>query len=213
MALIASTLARLERLKLDVLFEDFPAIEDSTMPLLRHLDLSLGSSSGHFRSVSFGELPLLRSVVLNRTASMCARLPWAQLTSLFMSRVYLHDCIPILSQTSTLIHCELHLWCSDRDNVITLPCLESLVLTCSDFEGCASHPEILKSFITPSLRNLRFPERFLGNEPILGLTDFISKSVTKLQDVCITGKRSVSNEAYRDALQSVPKLSFSNREY
>ncbi|KAJ6464370.1 hypothetical protein C8R45DRAFT_1219885 [Mycena sanguinolenta] len=212
MALIASNLVRLEHLKLLVLLDDFSIIEGSSMPLLHHLDLELASSSGVFKHVSFGELPLLRSAVLGRTASLRARLPWAQLTSLAVSRVFLYEFAPILSQTSTLMHCELLLWCSGHDNVITLPCLESLVLTCSDYEGCTSRPETLKSFITPALHNLRFSERFLGPDPLPSLTDFMAKSGAKLQEICITGRRLVPKNSYREALQSIPRLSFSQRE-
>ncbi|KAF7353347.1 F-box domain-containing protein [Mycena sanguinolenta] len=215
MALVASILARVEHLKLGVSLDECSAIEGSSMPLLHHLDLNATTHSGFTTPVSFGEreLPLLRSVVLNRIATMHARLPWARLTSLVVSRVYLHECVPILSQTSSLIHCELRLHYSfhhGHNDVITLSCLESLVLTCLDGKYCIACPKLLESFITPRLRRLRLPERFLGHEPPRSLTDFISKSGEMLQEVCITNQRAVPRNSYRDAMESIPRVSFSD---
>ncbi|KAJ6464371.1 hypothetical protein C8R45DRAFT_1107278 [Mycena sanguinolenta] len=210
--LIASNLARLEHLKLAVFLDDLRTIQDS-MPVLRHLDLRLLRYPGFdIRPVSLGELPLLRSVVLNFVAPQNVRLPWAQLTSLAMHEVDLEDAIPILAQTSNLIHCELHVRDTvlDFGRVVTVPSLESLVLKARN-NHLALH-SYLTFFITPALCCLIISERILGFEPLRSLTDFISKSGGNLQEVRITGRRLVSTTSYREALQSVPRLCFS-REY
>ncbi|KAF7353335.1 F-box domain-containing protein [Mycena sanguinolenta] len=212
MELIALYRPHLEHLKLDIFIDkiDLGAIEGS-MPLLRHLDLDLKSVDFSYNTVSLRELPLLRSVVLSRTASRCAILPWAQLTSLVMNKVYLDECVPILQQTSNLIHCELLRLYDPPDygSVTTLTCLESLVLKSTSSQYTA---EYLQSFITPALQRLIISEGLLGHEPIRSLTDFISKSGAKLQEVHIAGRRKVPKNSYREALQSVPRLSSSQRE-
>ncbi|KAJ6464374.1 hypothetical protein C8R45DRAFT_498639 [Mycena sanguinolenta] len=210
--LIASNLARLEHLKLAVFLDDLRTIQDS-MPVLRHLDLRLLHYHGFgIPPVLLVELPLLCSVVLNFVPPQNVRFPWAQLTSLAMHEIDPEDAILILAQTSNLIHCELHV----RNpvvffgRVVTVPSLESLVLKAHDRH--LVFDSYLTFFITPALCRLMISERLLGNEPIRSLTDFISKSGEKLQDIGITGRRSVPENSYREALQSIPRLSFSKRE-
>ncbi|KAJ6464361.1 hypothetical protein C8R45DRAFT_840301 [Mycena sanguinolenta] len=207
MALVASNLARLEHLKLAVSLDDLRTIRGS-MPLLHHLDLDLPQHSG-IEPVSFSELPLLRSVVLNSVASQSVRLPWAQLTSLALHRIGIDECIPILPRTSNLIHCK-HLVYPylNFGRTVKVSRLESLVLTGDD----QPRTNYLRFFITRSLHRLTIPERFMGNKPSRSLTDFISKSGATLQEVRITDKRSVPENSYRNALQSVPRLFFSQRE-
>ncbi|KAJ6464380.1 hypothetical protein C8R45DRAFT_1023852 [Mycena sanguinolenta] len=209
MALFAPITPRLEHLKLVVSRDDLGPIEGGSMPLLHHLDLDLMSLSASTK-VSFGELPLLRGVILWDLTALRVLLPWAQLTSLVLNEVFLDQCVPILQQASNLIHCKLHLYCpSDYTGVATLPCLETLVLELLNPKYAA---EYLPSFATPALCRLMIPERLLGDEPIRSLMDFMSKSGEKLQDICITGRRSVPKNSYREALQSIPRLSFSQRE-
>ncbi|KAJ7213730.1 hypothetical protein B0H12DRAFT_370592 [Mycena haematopus] len=208
---VAAHRTRLEHLKLVLYPDGLPFLERS-MPLLRHLDLDLRNDFSYaFTPVSFCEFPLLRSVRLNDTATSWVTLPWAQLTSIALYQMTIPECVPILQQTSNLTHCELDLGYSksfNHDIVIALPCLQSLVLTGPDLSGCPSF-ECLESFNSPAIRHLRISERFLGNKPIRSLTEFMSKSGSKLQEVCITGKWSqVPTKSYRDALQSVPELSF-----
>ncbi|KAJ7913318.1 hypothetical protein B0H13DRAFT_2326445 [Mycena leptocephala] len=135
------------------------------MPLLRYLDLQLLDSSAH--AVSCGEVSLLRTVVLNYNAASSVVLPWAQLTSLTLLRVYPYECVPILQQTLSLVHCKLELFDSTNDqlNDITLPIL-----------------------IVPALRSLEISEDFLYVSAIQSLTAFISKSGCKLEEVQITGQ-------------------------
>ncbi|KAJ6464378.1 hypothetical protein C8R45DRAFT_498660 [Mycena sanguinolenta] len=124
------------------------------------------------------------------------------------------DAIIILAQTSDLIHCELHVRnpvvFSGRVTVVTVPSLESLVLKARDRH--LVFDSYLTFFMTPALCRLMISERLLGDEPIRSLTDFMSKCGEKLQDIGITGRRSVPENSYREALQSIPRLSFSKRE-
>ncbi|KAF8218091.1 hypothetical protein K438DRAFT_18091 [Mycena galopus ATCC 62051] len=204
LALIIPHRARWEYAKLCISAAHLGQIE-GRMPLLRHLDLEVGFGATDL--VTFGELPLLRSVVLNDVAASRAVLPWSQLTSLALIRVHLYECLPILQQTSNLAHCELRLFVSDEDSdVITLPRLESLAFSDPGHQPVTNYLEV---FIAPALRSLRIPERFLGSSPIDALTLFISKSGSNLQDVHITGETSVPKNTYREALHSIPRVSFS----
>ncbi|KAF7353332.1 F-box domain-containing protein [Mycena sanguinolenta] len=207
--LIASHCPYLKHLKLVVLFDGLDTIEGRSMPLLHHLDLDVRTL--YDTKISFGQLPLLRSAVLSGLAALFVLLPWAQLTSLVLNKVYLDECVPILQQTSNLIHCELlRVYCPpDHAGVATLPCLESLVLKSMSFQNTA---EYLQSFITPALHRLIISEQLLGHEPIRSLTNFISKSGAKLKEVHIVGRKSVPKNSYREALQSVPRLFFSKQE-
>ncbi|KAJ6464424.1 hypothetical protein C8R45DRAFT_1219908 [Mycena sanguinolenta] len=207
MALIAPHCPRLEHLKLVVSLDSLNAIESDSMPLLHHLNLEL---TGYGPEVSFGKLPSLRSAVLRKVVALSVLLPWAQLTSLVLDQVYLDECVPILQETSNLIHCELRLYSpAESTTAATVPCLESLVLVPLFIRYTADY---LQFFITPALRRLIIPEQLLGHEPIRSLTDFISNSGAKLQEVHIASRSSVPKSSYREALQSVPRLSFSRQE-
>ncbi|KAF7377530.1 F-box domain-containing protein [Mycena sanguinolenta] len=211
MALIAPQRTRLEHLKLGIFPSHLPAIKNS-MPVLHHLHLELRNprSGSEIKPTPFCGLPLLRSVVLNDLAASWVTLPWTQLTSLGLYWIHIHECVPVLQQTSNLIHCELRLCHSRRvhGSMIILPSLESLVLNGPDY--IQPIMECLRYFITPSLRLLAIHERLLGKDPARSLTEFVSKSGGNIREVCITGKRSVPETSYRDALQSVPRLYFSH---
>jgi hypothetical protein len=173
--------------------------------MLRHLHLELIEVN----PVSFCEVPLLRSVVLDDFAASSIVLPWAQLTSLALRRVFLHECTPILKQTPNLVHCNLRLCFVEYDySDITLLCLESLALNTPDPLGPVR--QYLTLFIIPALRRLRIPELLLGPDAIRSLTAFITTSGCELQELHITGKQSIpSKSRYREALHSVGRLSFS----
>ncbi|KAF7369103.1 hypothetical protein MVEN_00237500 [Mycena venus] len=180
------------------------------MPLLRYLDLDILDYSVPIDAETFGDVPLLRRVVLNDIAASEITLPWAQLTSLALNRVTLQECIPVLKQTPNLVHCELRLFYSEDDDgadVIALPCLESLAF---NDPGDVIHPatQYLNAFVVPSLCHLRIPERLLGPNPLDSLTLFMSKSGSKVQKLCIIGERVVPRYLYRKALPSLG-LSFS----
>ncbi|KAJ6562476.1 hypothetical protein B0H19DRAFT_98392 [Mycena capillaripes] len=179
---------------------------DSPTPLLRHLEVFYEDPSQVEISL-FREAPLLRTAVLYSNASRFI-LPWAQLTSLTLNIVYPLEFVPILQQTSQLIHCSLYFLCDihredDPIPIITLPRLESLDLG----SELGWRLDCLNSFIVPAVRSLILEEQFLAPNPIASLKSFISKSGCNLQKVQITGERSVTDlVAY---CQAFPSISFS----
>jgi hypothetical protein len=182
---------------------------DAAMPLLQRIDLALDNYS-ESPIVVLHQAPLLRAAVLNDYAAASTALPWAQLTSLTLTTVWLHECIPILQKTSSLVHCKLELCYTIRrsDGVeVTLPSLESLTLT--DPRSVKEPPTLsthLRTFITPALCKLQIPEHFLGSDPIQSLTSFISKSGCNLAHVHIANRRSVPETSYRTEFPSIPTL-------
>jgi hypothetical protein len=64
-------------------------------------------------------------------------------------------------------------------------------------------PHWLETFIVPALRSLEVPERFIGPNPVESLTSFIVKSGCKLQEIYITGEKSVTEGLYREAFPSI----------
>ncbi|KAJ7909672.1 hypothetical protein B0H13DRAFT_2330127 [Mycena leptocephala] len=160
LAMVVPHRARLEHLKLSS-WRSYLPILDGPMPLLRYLDLRLFDSS---EAISCREMPLLRTVVLNDDAAFSVILPWAQLTSLTLLCVYPEECVPILLQTSSLVHCKLELFDSTNDQPtpdITLPCLESLTL----FNPDRGSVDFLETLIVPALCSLQIPEDFLYGNP------------------------------------------------
>ncbi|KAJ7909675.1 hypothetical protein B0H13DRAFT_2661361 [Mycena leptocephala] len=209
LAAVAPHRSRWEHLKLSS-WPSHLTILDGPMPLLRYLDLQLLDSSAH--AVSCGEVPLLRTVVLNYNAASSIILPWAQLTSLTLLRVYTYECVPILQQTSSLVHCKLELFGSTNDDQlsdVTLPCLESLTLV---NPGRNLVIDFLKTLIVPTLRSLEISEDFFYVSAIQSLTAFISRSGCKLEEVHITGPRSVPASSYLKTFPSIPRFSFSDEE-
>jgi hypothetical protein len=115
-----------------------------------------------------------------------------------------------LQKTINLVHCDLGLlsdddYSEDQPPDIMFPHMESLVL-----RDPASDPvaDYLHTFIVPALSILQIPESFLGPNPIDSLTSFISKSDCNLQEVRITGERSVPEASYHEAFPSILKFSF-----
>ncbi|KAJ7841543.1 hypothetical protein B0H13DRAFT_2414683 [Mycena leptocephala] len=188
-------------------------IIDGAMPLLRHLDLELSGYSAIDVFATFRDMPLLRSVILN-DVSLHVILPWGQLTSLTLAIVNPRDCFLILQQTSNLVRCVLKLEAMYGGNDqpgpdITLPYLESLSI---DQYGATPVTDFLETFIVPVLRHLEIPEECLGTSPLDSLTGFISKSGCKLEEVHITGPRSLHKQSYRKAFPSIHKFSFNNED-
>jgi len=149
---------------------------------------------------------------LNDHAVLNFVLPWVNLTSLTLYRVYPHECAPVLRQTTNLVHCELELYFhrnlhNERVDV-TLPCLETLALkrpSASDYYIFMNH---LQMFTTPALRGLEIPEGFLEYTPINSLASFISKSGCTLHIVRITGERLVPEDSYRSAFPLIGRFFF-----
>jgi hypothetical protein len=165
--------------------------------------------------LAFHEVPLLRTVVLHNNATVLnVILPWAQLTSLSLTSVYLRKCVPVLQKTSNLICCRLEVF-FDGDNDqpqpdIMLPYLESLRI---GQYGASPATDFLETFIVPALRSLKIPEEFLGPSPIDSLTGFISKSGCKLEEVHIgSDLRSLRQDSYRQAFPSIRKFSFDSED-
>ncbi|KAJ7875456.1 hypothetical protein B0H13DRAFT_2550114 [Mycena leptocephala] len=208
LAILVPHRARWESLNIYLSPSHLPIL-DGPMPLLRYLDLGLLGSGADTKVVTF-EVPLLRTVVLNDDAALSVVLPWAQLTSLALFCVFPYECVPILQQTSSLVRCELELFDSTTNRPrpdITLPYLESLTLF---NPGRESVIDFLETLIVPALRSLEIPEDFLYHvNPIESLTAFISKCGCKLEEVQITGPRSVAESSYRKAFPSIQNFSFS----
>jgi hypothetical protein len=211
LAILVPHRARWESLDIYLSPSHLPIL-DGPMPLLRYLDLPLLGSGAGTEVVTF-EVPLLRTVVLNDDAALSVILPWAQLTSLTLLCVYPEGCVPILLQTSSLVHCKLELFDSTNNQPrpdITRPCLESLTLINPRRESAI---DFLGTLIVPALRSLKIPEIFLYHmNPIQSLTALISKSGCKLEEVQITGPRSVPESSYLKAFPSIPRFSFSDEE-
>ncbi|KAJ7215130.1 hypothetical protein B0H12DRAFT_357552 [Mycena haematopus] len=208
---------RLEHLVVDVSLPQLQNIQ-GPMPLLRRLELHLlpfhGQEDSPTTQVSFLEAPLLRTVIVNAYAVENIRLPWAQLTSLALHGFCPRECASILQHTFNLVHCELGFSEDPNDEnvpdvALTLPSLQSLTLTLDHDDG---NPVTgyLQTLIVPALRRLRVPEPFLGPDPIDTLASFMSKSCSgQLQELCVTGLRSVPDSSYRNAFPST-KVSFAN---
>ncbi|KAJ7623915.1 hypothetical protein DFH06DRAFT_758251 [Mycena polygramma] len=197
--------ARWQYLKIDLGVENL-RILDGPMPLLRHLEVAL--ADGTPESVSLHEVPLLRTVALDDVAALRVVLPWAQLTSLTLLNVYPSECVPILIQAHSLVHCELDL-CFDEFGIgprrdITLPYLESLVFT--DAGGSAT--DLLPTLIIPALRNLKIPESFLASNPVESLTALISKTGGRLKELHLTGQGLLPQMSYRHAFPFLRRLWF-----
>jgi hypothetical protein len=94
------------------------------------------------------------------------------------------------------VYCELDIVDdNDTDSFpdIILLSLRSLMLT----DGLT--PGYLNTFIVPALHSLRILEPFLAPSCIDTLSSFVAKSDCKLQELCVTGRRSESKGSYRHA--------------
>jgi hypothetical protein len=161
---------RWECLKLCLVLSLPPTIA-GPMPLLRHLDfkvLDLLDPTNVVKVVLL-ELPLLRTAVLNDNAASSVVLPWAQLTSLTLTHVLPPEWIPILKQTSNLVHCDLRLYSiygqSQEIPEITLPRLESLALTGTELDTGIRLSQYY-TFIFPACADFKFRKNSLGKVPL-----------------------------------------------
>ncbi|KAJ7623918.1 hypothetical protein DFH06DRAFT_1230591 [Mycena polygramma] len=201
--------ARLEYLKTKLSRYDHHLF-DGPMPLLRRLDLFVHEEKPLQHDLTLREVPLLRTVVLNDEAVSHMILPWTQLTSLTLLRVFPSECVPVLLQTYNLVHCRLGV-CFEGRNAeprpdITLPSLETLTLRNHN----TSFPvtDVFPSFIVPALRSLEIPEGCLQLSPIDSLTAFVSRSECRLEQLHVTGVTSAPESSYGQAFPSLRKLSF-----
>ncbi|KAF8150384.1 hypothetical protein K438DRAFT_1988542 [Mycena galopus ATCC 62051] len=197
---------RWEYLDLDLSPSNILAIE-GPMPILRHLNLDM--TDGLDRVITFAPAPLLRSIALSVITPLKLVLPLGQLTSLVFW-AFRFEYVAILEQTCNLVHCELRIISGNHsgrplEHAIELPCLKSLVLSLDTATPTTGY---LDDFLVPGLRSLQLEELFLGPKPIDGLSEFISKSGCKLQEVCITNRALVSKASYREGFPSIPQFSF-----
>ncbi|KAJ7908967.1 hypothetical protein B0H13DRAFT_2494530 [Mycena leptocephala] len=195
--------ARLERLTLYLSPSYLPTIE-GPMPLLRQLDVVVDYTASVV--VTFRELPLLRTVILNGPATLCVILPWAQLTCLMLVNVSPEHCTSTLQQTPNLVQCDLGVCFEPGSHHpgpdISLPRLESFQLLLADPPD-SLETRYLDTFISPALVDLKIAGRLLGSNPIDSLTSFISKSGCKLQEVHIIGDTSVAEDSYLEAFPGI----------
>ncbi|KAJ7117203.1 hypothetical protein C8R43DRAFT_108380 [Mycena crocata] len=194
----------------ELLHSDLRVLE-SPMPQLCQLELSTSRLTS--RPVVIQQAPKLRAVTLDLLASSCITLPCAQLTSLTLTCLRAKKCRSILQNSPGLVHCNINLMSFDDDTdseeQMNLPFLESLVLTKLREHG-APAKRLLKTFITPALRTLQIPDDFLAPDTVFALTSFFKSSGSRLQNACITGKRSLSRASYRAAFPSIA-FSFKRR--
>lgn len=190
-----------------------PPTTAGPMPRLSHRDFKVRgfAEPTNFIKVVLLELPLLRMAILNDIAASWVVLPWAQLTSLTLRRVLPQEWIPILQQTSNLVHCDLRLYPIYRRSPeipdITLPHLESLIMVETD-PNAGIRISRYCTFIVPALRSLQIPGKSLRESPIDALALFMSKLGYRLEKVCITGQKiSITKASYLQAFPALSKVS------
>ncbi|KAJ7125437.1 hypothetical protein C8R46DRAFT_80729 [Mycena filopes] len=209
---IFAEVARLQELKLVFSAPElgaFAACLPATsfpIPLLRRLELFMFDPDPSLPSTVFRDTPQLRTVVLDDIAAFHFQLPWSQLTSVTLHRVYPRECVPVLRQTHNLLHCNLSLCDEDTDNTtepLTLPYLQSLTLQRDSEEPYVGY---LDSLTLPVLHTLSIPEPFLGEGPVDALTRFFNKSGCKLHELSITDKILRDLSIYRQGFPLIPRL-------
>ncbi|KAJ6512588.1 hypothetical protein C8R45DRAFT_1152325 [Mycena sanguinolenta] len=198
-------LARREHLTLNV-YTPAILIIDDPMPLLRDLELVQ-----HNMKISFElrDAPQLRSVVFRNFSAVT--LPWQQLTHLTIDTT-VANFLPILQQTTNLVHFKVTLWYpvpNEPGSDITLACLESLVVYVEQGPGT----RFLTLLTVPALRSLAIQERCIRPDPVAYLTSFIAKSHCRLRILNITGIKRLIRSTYRTAFPSIPKLVFSRSNF
>ncbi|KAJ7356448.1 hypothetical protein DFH08DRAFT_1046924 [Mycena albidolilacea] len=90
---------------------------DGSLPLLCSLHLSLAHIGSAPPDVTFRDIPLLRTVVLNDTGV---------LTSLTLHWLSPHECLPILQHATGLVHCDLGI--TDDSDAQSIPDITLLSL-------------------------------------------------------------------------------------
>jgi hypothetical protein len=200
--------ARWEHVNFHLLLSQVPAIE-GPLPFLRALEIRISSDDVPLSPIAFHDVPRLTAATLWDFEYPAAFLPWSQLTSLTLIAKFPEECTPVLANATSLVYCELVL-CGDHipESDIVLSRLESLVVIHFGNEDWGRAAGYLLCFIAPALRRLQVPDTFLAPDPISSLATFISQSGCTLQEVCITGERSISKKAYREAFPSIPTVSF-----
>ncbi|KAJ7193778.1 hypothetical protein GGX14DRAFT_587526 [Mycena pura] len=184
----------------------------ASYPLLRQLDIRFDNADTTSPAFTFSDAPSLRTATLGEATYPSGFLPWHQLTSLSLVFQTPAECTDILKETINLIHCRLIISpYRDSDGELgvgmNLPHLESLAL--EHFRNLQVRTACtITTFVVPSLRRLRIADAFIRPNPVGKLSSLIAKSGCKLQELCIVGDLSTTENAYREALPSILNLSF-----
>ncbi|KAK7008210.1 F-box domain-containing protein [Favolaschia claudopus] len=201
--------ARWEYLKINVSDLDTVFGLVGPMPRLRHIDVDVSRSS---EIVSLEQVPLLCSAVLSGFAPSYIVLPWNQLTSLALKRVFPNECPHVLQLTTNLTHCEIAMLLGDSNTTlpeIHLPQLQSLAVKA--MEEHYEHP-FIRSLVTPALRRLEVSEVQLGTTTIETLQSLFSKSQCNLEELhIIDAAPLVTQLQYSLAFPSIATISVSIR--
>ncbi|KAJ7021674.1 hypothetical protein C8F04DRAFT_659958 [Mycena alexandri] len=189
---------------------------DTPLPLLRTLELSVDwPYHPPLRGAISHDAPRLTSVVLGLFSYRNGGdlLPWSQLTSLTLLNQTPSQCTAILMHAVNLVYCELTLSeDGTQPQVISLPRLESLVIIHYEYDReshSTAQNKYLLSFVAPALRRLQLP-----GECVAHVESFFEASGCQLQELHVTGESGVSfveEELFRQALPSIPTISFNSR--
>ncbi|KAK7051951.1 hypothetical protein R3P38DRAFT_2762412 [Favolaschia claudopus] len=181
-------------------------LNEVSFPLLRSLRLSTDGEERFAPFINIREAPLLYRVSLNHVGPDMLDLPWEQLTSLSVKGTCAYEWIPILSETSQLVHCEISFWHSDFDDTdiieeFVLPRLETLEI---DYLSDSAR-QFIPNLVAPALRRLTLPEEFLGDDPIESLRSLVTRSNCKIEDLRIAcaGR---PEAVYRAELPSIKRI-------
>ncbi|KAJ7217002.1 hypothetical protein GGX14DRAFT_358406 [Mycena pura] len=184
-------------------------LDIASYPLLRQLDIRFDHADTS-PAFTFSDAPELRTATLGDFNYPSGFLPWHQLTSLSLVFQTPAECTDVLKETINLLHCRLIIAPYSEGEFeagmnLNLPHLESLAL--EYLRGCPTTCTIT-TFVVPSLRRLRIADAFIRPDPVGKLSSLIAKSGCKLQELCIVGNLSTTENAYREAFPSILNLSF-----
>ncbi|KAJ7226189.1 hypothetical protein C8J57DRAFT_206720 [Mycena rebaudengoi] len=186
-AALISHSERWQHLVLDIPFDDLRSL-DRQFPPLR--DLTLGPS--HYGPAGaltvFHSAPQLKRVLFGRLLNPSrVNLPWAQLTHILARNLFLPVAAQILRQASALVEFTCILKASGDifgDALAPLIHLESLILYVWD--GMAIQKQVLDALTAPMLRHLTISEHSLGEQLVLTLAAFFSRSGCSLETLRVS---------------------------
>ncbi|KAJ7704505.1 hypothetical protein B0H17DRAFT_12944 [Mycena rosella] len=206
--------ARWEYMKINTIPLDYIG-NSGSMPLLRSLAVEGKVLEGSGWIASSIDAPQLQKLTLGRYREIfAAMIPWGQLKTLQLTGVAPHQFMAILRHTVNLVHCKLNIIEEPENNsnaadsaTVKLIHLEALVLV--QWVDDPWQTGWFDSLTLPALRRLQIAEECLGRErPVDTLLSFIARSGCSLEQVFILTLSSLSDDAYRAALSSVPSVVF-----
>ncbi|KAK7023126.1 F-box domain-containing protein [Favolaschia claudopus] len=202
---------RLEHLRIHLRWSQGQRITVDSLPVLQSLELTTNAHSP--ASFTLQAAPLLRTVSLVAIPLRCVAVPWAQLTTLKVTRVATVDRDQILRCTSSLVHCEIVL--SDpqghappglTSGEIRLLHLKSLFIVSRGwFPTGEQFLQFLPNLIVPALCRFEVPEPFLGLYPIESLQAFMSHSMCQLTELRVTSA-TLPEASYHAQFPSIPLI-------